>query len=106
MLVGGSRIASYLAEEREKLIYCGSRKLFTGPQFVEDDFSKLYSSLIKLYEYAVGQVLTQSVDPLDNILELKSLQERAKFDLVYERHTEVVKFRALSKTWQLLRDRE
>ncbi len=100
------KIASYLAEEREKLIYCGSRKLFTGPQFVEEDFARLYSSIIKLYEYAVEQVLAQSVDPLDNILELKSLQERARFDLVYERHTEVVKFRALSKTWQLLRERE
>ena len=100
------RIASYLAEGREMLIYCGSRKLFTGPQFVEEDFVKLYSSIIKLYDYAIGQIHTQSIEPLDSILELKSLQERAKFDLVYERDTEVVKFRALKKTWQLLRDRE
>ncbi len=100
------KIASYLAEERDLLVYCGSRKLFTGPQFVEEDFFKLYSSIISLYDYAMGQMRIQSIDPLDNILELNSLQERAQFTVVYERHTEIVKYRALKKTWGLFRDRE
>jgi hypothetical protein len=100
------RIAGYLAEERDMLVYCGSRKLFTGPQFIEEDFSLLYNEIIGFYENAITLMQRQSIDPLDNILELKSLRERARFELVYERHTEVVKFRALKKTWELFRDRE
>lgn len=100
------KIAGYLAEERDMLMYYGSRKLFTGPQFDEEDFAHLYNEVIDIYEYAIKHMQIQSSDPLDNIIELRSLRERAHFEAVYERYTEVVKYRALRKAWELLRKRK
>ncbi len=100
------KIAGYLAEERDMLTYYGSRKLFTGPQFDEDDFSHLYTEVIDIYEHAMNHLQRQSSDPLDNIIELRSLRERAQFEPVYARYTEVVKYRALKKAWELLRKRK
>ncbi|GAK54835.1 hypothetical protein U27_01666 [Candidatus Vecturithrix granuli] len=100
------KTANILAEEKDLLMYCGARKLFTGPHFVEEDFAILYSEIIDIYEYAIDRTQRQSFDPLDSILELKSLRERAQFEFVYERYTEMVKYKALKKAWQLMRKRE
>ena len=99
------KTANFLTQENEILMYCGSRKLFTGPQFVEEDFAQYYHEIIDVYEHAIDQLQLQSIDPLDSILELKSLRERAQFEIVYERYTEVVKFRALKKAWEFMRKR-
>jgi len=101
-----AKTASYLAEERDMLMYCGSRKLFTGPQFEEEDFAHFYNEVIDMYEHAINQLQLKFLDPLDSIVELKSLREFAQFDIVYERYTEVVKYRALRKAWQLTRKKE
>ena len=101
-----AKIAGYLTEEREMLKYCGSRKLFTGPQFEQEDFARFYNEVIDMYEHAINQLQLKFLDPLDNILELQSLREFAQFDGVYERFTEVVKYRALRKAWQLTRKKE
>ncbi len=101
-----AKTAGYLAEERDMLIYCGSRKLFTGPLFNTEDFAHFYNEVIDMYEHAINQLQSKSLDPLDSIIELKSLREFAQFDLVYERYTEVVKYRALRKAWQLTRKKE
>lgn len=100
------KTANMLAEEKELLMYCGARKLFTGPHFVEEDFALLYHEIIELYEYAINGRPRETFDPLDSILELKSLRERAQFEFVYERYTEMVKYKALKKAWQLMRKRE
>lgn len=100
------KTANYLAEEREILMYCGSRKLFTGPQFVEEDFAHYYNEVIDIYEHGINQMQLHFLEPLDSILELKSLRERAQFDVVYERYSEVVKYKALKKAWQLSRKKE
>jgi hypothetical protein len=101
------KIATYLAEEREMLIYFGSRKLFTGPQFTEDDFALIYNEVLDFYENLLTLMNRASADdPLDKIIELKSLRERARFDLVYERYTEVVKYKALKKAWQIIKKRK
>jgi hypothetical protein len=99
------KTANFLAEGRDILMYCGSRKLFTGPQFVEEDFARYYNEIIDIYEHALNQLQLDSIDPLDSILELKSLRERARFEVVYERYSEVVKYKALKKAWQLMRTR-
>lgn len=96
-----AKTASYLMDERDMLMYCGSRKLFTGPQFDADDFAHFYGEVIDMYEHAINQLQLKFLDPLDSIVELKSLREFAQFDVVYERYTEVVKYRALRKAWQL-----
>ena len=100
------KTANFLAEERDILMYCGSRKLFTGPQFVEEDFAHYYNEVIDIYEHGINQFQLHSHDSLDGILELKSLRERAKFEVVYERYSEMVKYKALKKAWQLIRKRE
>jgi hypothetical protein len=87
-------------------MYCGSRKLFTGPQFVEEDFSHYYNEIIDIYEHGMNQLQLHSLDPLDSILELKSLRERARFEVVFERYSEIVKYKALKKAWQLMRKRD
>ncbi len=99
------KTANFLAEERDILMYCGSRKLFTGPQFVEEDFAHYYNEIIDIYEHAMNQLQLNSIDSLDSILELRSLRERARFEIVYERYSEVVKYKALKKAWQLMRKR-
>jgi hypothetical protein len=96
-----AKTAGYLAKERDMLMYCGSRKLFTGPQFDPEDFAHFYNEVIDMYEHAINQLQLKFLDPLDSIVELKSLREFARFDLVYERYTELVKYRALRKAWQL-----
>ena len=101
-----AKTAGYLEEERDMLMYCGSRKLFTGPQFNQEDFALFYDEVIDMYEHAINQLQLKFLDPLDNIIELKSLREFAQFDMVYERFTEVVKYRALRKAWQLTRKKE
>ena len=101
-----AKTAGYLEEERDMLMYCGSRKLFTGPQFNQEDFAHFYHEVIDMYEHAINQIQLKFLDPLDNIIELKSLREFAQFDMVYERYTEVVKYRALRKAWQLTRKKE
>ncbi len=100
------KTANYLAEEREILMYCGSRKLFTGPQFVEEDFSHYYHEVLDIYEHGINQLQANYLEPLDSLLELKSLRERAQVDVVYERYSEVVKYKALKKAWQLSRKKE
>ncbi|MCP4396785.1 MAG: hypothetical protein GY801_05735 [bacterium] len=100
------KTANFLTEERDILMYCGSRKLFTGPQFVEDDFAHYYNEIVDIYEHAMNQLQLHSSDPLDSIIELKSLRERAKFDVVFERYSEMVKYKALSKAWQVIRKRQ
>ncbi len=100
------KTANFLAEEREILMYCGSRKLFTGPQFIEEDFAHSYHEVIDMYERGINQLQLHAHDPLDVILELKSLHERAQFEIVYERHSEVLKYNALKKAWKLIRRRE
>jgi len=96
-----AKTAGYLSDERDMLMYSGSRKLFTGPQFDAEDFALFYSEVIDMYEHAVNQLQLKFLDPLDSIVELKSLREFAQFEVVYERYTEVVKYRALRKAWQL-----
>lgn len=100
------KTANYLAEERDILMYCGSRKLFTGPQFVEDDFSHYYHEVLDIYEHGISQLQANYLEPLDSILELKSLRERAQIEVVYERYSEIVKYKALKKAWQLSRKKE
>ncbi len=101
-----SKAADFLATEREILMYCGSRKLFTGPQFVEEDFAHYYNEVIDIYEHGINQLQIHSPESLDGIMELKSLSERAKFEFVYERYSEMVKYKALKKSWLLIRKRE
>ena len=101
-----AKTAGYLRDERDMLMYCGSRKLFTGPQFDADDFAVFYTEVLDMYEHAVNQLQLKFLDPLDSIVELKSLREFAQFEVVYERYTEVVKYRALRKAWQLTHKRE
>jgi hypothetical protein len=101
-----AKTAGYLAEERDMLMYCGSRKLFTGPQFEQEDFAHFYNEVIDMYEHAINQLQLKFLDPLDSIVELKSLREFAQFEVVYERYTEVVKYRALRKAWELTRKKE
>lgn len=101
-----AKTSSYLADERDMLMYCGSRKLFTGPQFDPEAFSHFYSEVLDMYEHAINQLQLKFLDPLDSIVELKSLREFAQFDVVYERFTEVVKYRALRKAWQLTRKKD
>ena len=101
-----AKTAGYLMDERDMLMYAGSRKLFTGPQFDAEDFAYFYGEVIDMYEHAINQLQLKFLDPLDSIIELKSLREFAQFDVVYERYTEVVKYRALRKAWQLIRKRE
>jgi hypothetical protein len=98
------KTANFLLEDRELLMYCGSRKLFTGPQFMEEDFAHYYQEVIDIYEHAYAQLHHQSrsFDPLDSIIELRSLRERAQFDVVYERYSEMVKYKALKKAWHLM----
>jgi len=100
------KTANYLAEEREILMYCGSRKLFTGPQFVEDDFAHYYHEVLDIYEHGLNQLRPNSLEPLDSIIEMRSLRERAQIEVVYERYSEVVKYKALKKAWQLSRKKE
>lgn len=99
------KTASTLAEEKEILMYFGSRKLFTGPHFVQEDFAGLYKEIIKTYDHAITRLIANPHDPLDSIIELRSLRERANFEVVYERYTETIKYKALKKAWQLIRDR-
>lgn len=101
-----TKTAGYLMDERDMLMYAGSRKLFTGPQFDAEDFAHFYGEVVDMYEHAINQLQLKFLDPLDSIVELKSLREFAQFDVVYERYTEVVKYRALRKAWQLIRKRE
>lgn len=101
-----AKTAGYLAEERDMLMYCGSRKLFTGPQFEQEDFAHFYNEVIDMYEHAINQLQLKFLDPLDSIVELKSLREFAQLEVVYERYTEVVKYRALRKAWELTRRKE
>lgn len=96
-----AKTAGYLGDERDMLMYSGSRKLFTGPQFDAEDFAVFFTEVIDMYEHAVNQLQLKFLDPLDSIVELKSLREFAQFEVVYERYTEVVKYRALRKAWQL-----
>jgi hypothetical protein len=96
-----AKTAGYLGDERDMLMYSGSRKLFTGPQFDAEDFALFYTEVIDMYEHAVNQLQLKFLDPLDSIVELKSLREFAQVEVVYERYTEVVKYRALRKAWQL-----
>jgi hypothetical protein len=96
-----AKTAGYLGDERDMLMYSGSRKLFTGPQFDAEDFAVFYDEVIDMYEHAVNQLQLKFLDPLDSIVELKSLREFAQVEVVYERYTEVVKYRALRKAWQL-----
>lgn len=100
------KTANILAEEKELLMYCGARKLFTGPHFVEEDFALLYDEILDMYEHTINRLQRQSLEPLDSILELKSLRENGQFEFVYERYTEMVKYKALNKAWQLMRKRE
>ena len=100
------KTANSLVEKRDLLMYCGSRKLFTGPQFVEEDFAHYYNEVIDIYEHGINQFQLHPHDSLDGILELKSLRERAQFEIVYERYSEVIKYKALKKAWQLIRKRE
>jgi hypothetical protein len=101
-----AKTASYLAEQRELLMYCGSRKLFTGPQFDEDDFAHFFHEVIDMYEHVINRLQLKFLDPLDNIVELQSLRELAQFELTYERYTEVVKYKALSKAWHMIKKKE
>lgn len=96
-----AKTAGYLGDERDMLMYSGSRKLFTGPQFDAEDFALFYNEVIDMYEHAVNQLQLKFLDPLDSIVELKSLREFAQLEVVFERYTEVVKYRALRKAWQL-----
>ncbi|PID59039.1 hypothetical protein CSB45_01100 [candidate division KSB3 bacterium] len=99
------KTANFLEEERDILMYCGSRKLFADPQFVEDDFAHDYNEIIDSYAHVITQLQPPSSDQLDRILELRGLRERARFAAVYERYSEMVKYKALSKAWPVIRKR-